>query len=203
VVNSPGISPYKPEAQQAMARGTQLIGGTSLGFSEHAQVDGTLHDTVCVAGNKGKSTTTSRLAHQLRAAGHRTGLVGNIGLPLLEVLDPQPAPEYWAVELSSYQTVEVARSGARPDVAIVLNLFPEHLDWHGSEQNYIDDKLSLVTGGHPRVAVLNAADAHLRALQLPHSKIVWFNQPEGWHMVGEVVHRGAQPVFDTADTPLP
>ena len=203
VLKSPGISPYKPEAQQALEQGTQFIGGTSLWFSEHARADGALPGTVCVTGTKGKSTTTSLLAHLLRAAGHRTGLAGNIGLPLLEVLDPQPAPEYWAVELSSYQTGEVARSGARPDVAIVLNIFPEHLDWHGSEQRYIDDKLSLVTGGHPRVAVLNAADEHLRALQLPHSEIVWFNQPEGWHMVGEVVHRGAQPVFDTSDTPLP
>jgi UDP-N-acetylmuramoylalanine--D-glutamate ligase len=193
VVKSPGISPYTPEALQAQARGTQFIGGTSLWFSEHARADGRLPDTVCVTGTKGKSTTTSLLAHLLRAAGHRTGLAGNIGLPLLEVLDPQPAPEYWAVELSSYQTGEVARSGARPDVAVVLNIFPEHLDWHGSEQRYIDDKLALVTAGHPRVAVLNAADAHLRALQLPH----------GWHMVGEVVHRGAQPVFDTSDTPLP
>ncbi len=203
VLKSPGISPYKPEAQQALEQGTQFIGGTSLWFSEHARDDGALPGTVCVTGTKGKSTTTSLLAHLLRAAGHRTGLAGNIGLPLLEVLDPQPAPEYWAVELSSYQTGEVARSGARPDVAIVLNIFPEHLDWHGSEQRYIDDKLSLVTGGHPRVAVLNTADEHLRALQLPHSEIVWFNQPEGWHMVGEVVHRGAQPVFDTSDTPLP
>jgi UDP-N-acetylmuramoylalanine--D-glutamate ligase len=203
VIKSPGISPYAPAAQQAIAQGTQFIGGTSLWFSEHADADGNLPNTVCVTGTKGKSTTTSLLAHLLRAAGHRTGLVGNIGLPLLEVLDPQPAPDYWAVELSSYQTGEVARSGARPDVASVLNLFPEHLDWHGSEQRYIDDKLSLVTGGHPRVAVLNAADEHLRALQLPHSQIVWFNQPEGWHMVGEVVHRGAQPVFDTSNTPLP
>ncbi len=203
VVKSPGISPYTPEALQAQARGTQFIGGTSLWFSEHARADGRLPDTVCVTGTKGKSTTTSLLAHLLRAAGHRTGLAGNIGLPLLEVLDPQPAPEYWAVELSSYQTGEVARSGARPDVAVVLNIFPEHLDWHGSEQRYIDDKLALVTAGHPRVAVLNAADAHLRALQLPHSQVGWFNQPAGWHMVGEVVHRGAQPVFDTSDTPLP
>src|SRR5690606_25134750 len=100
-----------------------------------------------------------------------------------------------------YQTGEGARSGARPDVAVVLNLFPEHLDWHGSERRYIDDKLSLVTAGHPRVAVLNAADEHLRGLRLPHSEIVWFNQPEGWHMVGEVVYRGAQAVFDTSGTP--
>jgi UDP-N-acetylmuramoylalanine-D-glutamate ligase len=154
-------------------------------------------------GTKGKSTTTALLAHLLRCAGHRTGLAGNIGLPLLEVLDPQPAPEYWAVELSSYQTGEVARAGVRPAVAIVLNIFPEHLDWHGSEQRYIDDKLALVTAGHPRIAVLNAADPHLQGLQLPHSQVVWFNQPEGWHMLGSVVYRGQQPVFDTATSPLP
>jgi len=203
VIKSPGISPYGEAAVQAAARGTQFIGGTSLWFAEHAGADGVVRDTVCVTGTKGKSTTTSLLAHLLRASGARTGLVGNIGLPLLEVLDPTPAPAYWAVELSSYQTGEVARSGAHPQVAVVLNLFPEHLDWHGSEARYIADKLALVTEAAPRIAVLNAADPHLAALSLPHSEVVWFNQPRGWHMRGEVVYRGEQAVFDTAHTPLP
>ncbi|MFI8720000.1 UDP-N-acetylmuramoyl-L-alanine--D-glutamate ligase [Stenotrophomonas sp. NPDC077464] len=203
VIKSPGISPYGEAAVVAAARGTQFIGGTSLWFAEHADADGTVRDTVCVTGTKGKSTTTALLAHLLRASGARTGLVGNIGLPLLEVLDPQPAPAYWAVELSSYQTGEVARSGAHPQVAVVLNLFPEHLDWHGSEARYIEDKLALVTGAAPRIAVLNAADPHLAALSLPHSEVVWFNQPQGWHMRGEWVFRGEQQVFDTAHTPLP
>ncbi|WP_367345315.1 UDP-N-acetylmuramoyl-L-alanine--D-glutamate ligase [Stenotrophomonas bentonitica] len=203
VIKSPGISPYGDAAMAAAARGTQFIGGTSLWFAEHADADGTVRDTVCVTGTKGKSTTTSLLAHLLRASGARTGLVGNIGLPLLEVLDPQPAPAYWAVELSSYQTGEVARSGAHPQVAVVLNLFPEHLDWHGSEARYIQDKLALVTDAAPRIAVLNAADPHLAGLSLPHSEVVWFNQPQGWHMRGEIVHRGDQAVFDTANTPLP
>ncbi len=203
VIKSPGISPYQPIALAAAGQGTAFIGGTALWFAEHAAEDGIVHDTVCVTGTKGKSTTTALVAHLLRAAGHRTGLVGNIGLPLLEVLDPQPAPAYWAVELSSYQTGEVARSGARPQVAVVLNLFPEHLDWHGSEQRYIDDKLRLVTEAAPRIAVLNAADPHLAALSLPDSEVVWFNQPQGWHMRGDIVHRGEQPVFDTRNTPLP
>ena len=203
VIKSPGISPYGDAAVAAAAQGTQFIGGTSLWFAEHADAEGTVRDTVCVTGTKGKSTTTSLLAHLLRASGARTGLVGNIGLPLLEVLDPQPAPEYWAVELSSYQTGEVARSGAHPQVAVVLNLFPEHLDWHGSEARYIQDKLALVTGAAPRIAVLNAADPHLAALSLPDSEVVWFNQPQGWHMRGEWVYRGGQQVFDTANTPLP
>ena len=203
VIKSPGISPYGEAALQAAARGTQFIGGTSLWFAEHAGADGAVPGTVCVTGTKGKSTTTALLAHLLRASGARTGLIGNIGLPLLEVLDPQPAPQYWAVELSSYQTGEVARSGAHPQVAIVLNLFPEHLDWHGSQARYIEDKLRLVTEAAPRIAVLNAADPHLAGLSLPRSEIVWFNQPQGWHMRGDVVHRGDQAVFDTAGTPLP
>ena len=203
VIKSPGISPYGEAALHAGAQGTQFIGGTSLWFAEQAAGDGIVHDTVCVTGTKGKSTTTALLAHLLRASGARTGLIGNIGLPLLEVLAPQPAPQYWAVELSSYQTGEVARSGAHPQVAIVLNLFPEHLDWHGSEARYIEDKLQLVTGAAPRVAVLNAADPHLAALSLPGSEVVWFNQPQGWHMRGDIVHRGGQAVFDTRNTPLP
>ena len=203
VIKSPGISPYGDAAVAAATQGTQFIGGTSLWFAEHADAEGTVRDTVCVTGTKGKSTTTSLLAHLLRASGARTGLVGNIGLPLLEVLEPQPAPAYWAVELSSYQTGEVARSGAHPQVAVVLNLFPEHLDWHGSEARYIQDKLALVTGAAPRIAVLNAADPHLAALSLPDSEVVWFNQPQGWHMRGEWVYRGGQQVFDTANTPLP
>lgn len=203
VIKSPGISPYGEAALHASARGSRFIGGTSLWFAEHADAQGVVRDTVCVTGTKGKSTTTALLAHLLRASGARTGLIGNIGLPLLEVLDPQPAPAYWAVELSSYQTGEVARSGAHPQVAIVLNLFPEHLDWHGSEARYIEDKLQLVTAAAPRVAVLNAADPHLAGLSLPHSEVVWFNQPQGWHMRGDVVYRGDQAVFDTARTPLP
>jgi UDP-N-acetylmuramoylalanine--D-glutamate ligase len=203
VIKSPGISPYGEAALHAAAAGTQFIGGTSLWFAEHAAADGTVQDTVCVTGTKGKSTTTSLLAHLLRASGARTALVGNIGLPLLEVLDPQPAPQYWAVELSSYQTSEVVRSGAHPQVAIVLNLFPEHLDWHGSEARYIADKLRLVTEAQPRIAVLNAADPHLAALSLPNSQVVWFHQPQGWHMRGEVVYRGEHAVFDTANMPLP
>lgn len=198
VIKSPGISPYSAEAVQAQARGARLLGGTALWFGEHPEAR-----TVCVTGTKGKSTTTALLAHLLRGGGHRTALAGNIGLPLLEVMDPQPAPQLWAIELSSYQTGDVADSGVRPEVAVVLNLFPEHLDWHGSQQRYIQDKLALVTRAHPRIAVLNAADPLLFKLELPHSRIVWFNHAQGWHLRGDVLYRGDAEVFDTHAVPLP
>jgi UDP-N-acetylmuramoylalanine--D-glutamate ligase len=203
VVKSPGISPYKPEAVAAAEQGTRFIGGTALWFGEHADVDGIVRNAVCVTGTKGKSTTTSLLAHLLRAGGHVTALVGNIGMPLLEVLYPQPVPDYWAIELSSYQTGDVGASGARPDVAIALNIFPEHLDWHGSHERYIADKLRLLTEARPRIVVLNANDPILWALQLPDSDVRWFGHEGGWHLREDALYRGDIFVLDTTSLPLP
>ena len=196
VVKSPGISPYRPEAEAARERGTVFIGGTSLWFAERPDAR-----TVCVTGTKGKSTTTALLAHLLRAGGHRTALCGNIGMPLLELLDGDA--ELWAIELSSYQTRDVAASGTRPEVAVVINVFPEHLDWHGSEQRYVEDKLALLTDAKPRIAVLNANDPRLAALSLPGSDVRWFGRDDGWHMRGDALHRGDDFVLDTRDVPVP
>ncbi|MGY1424224.1 UDP-N-acetylmuramoyl-L-alanine--D-glutamate ligase [Lysobacter sp. A289] len=210
VVKSPGISPYRNEAVAAAGQGTRFIGGTALWFGELAGPDDVVGNAVCVTGTKGKSTTTALLAHLLRAAGHRTALAGNIGLPLLELLDwpqaprdPPQRPDYWAIELSSYQTGDVADSGARPQIAAVLNLFPEHLDWHGSQSRYIEDKLRLLTDARPPIAVLNANDSTLAALSLPDSDVHWFGRDDGWHLREDTLYRGDQRVMDTAALPLP
>ena len=200
VLKSPGISPYGEHAAAAAAAGTRFLGGTGLWFGERAGADGRVPGTACITGTKGKSTSTALLAHLLRAGGVRTALAGNIGLPLMELLDAQA--DAWAIELSSYQTGDVAAAGGRPDVAVVLNLFPEHLDWHGSEARYIEDKLRLVTQAQPRVAVLNAADPRLSTLDLP-GEVRWFGRPDGWHLRADVLHRGGDAVFDTAALPLP
>ena len=203
VVKSPGISPYRPEAVAAAERGTHFIGGTALWFGEHAGADGVVARTVCVTGTKGKSTTTALLAHLLRAGGHVTGLAGNIGLPLLEMLDPAQAPEFWAVELSSYQTGDVARSGAHPHIAVALNVFPEHLDWHGSEARYVEDKLRLLTEAAPKIAVVNANDPRLAALPLPGSVVLRFGDEQGWHLREDDLYRGERFIMDTRALPLP
>jgi len=201
VVKSPGISPYRDDARAAAERGTRFIGGTALWFAEHdAEREGR---TICVTGTKGKSTTTALLAHLLRAGGHRTALAGNIGLPLLEMLDVADPPEFWAIELSSYQTGDVADSGARPDVAVALNVFPEHLDWHGGEARYVADKLRLLTDAKPHIAVINAEDPTCASLVLPHSDVRSFHVPTGWHLRGDALYRGGTFVLDTSPLPLP
>ncbi len=213
VIKSPGISPYRPEALAAAERGTRFIGGTTLWFAEHADAR-----TICITGTKGKSTTSALLAHLLRAGGHRTALCGNIGLPMLELLDEgrldegrldigqtgdvQP-PEFWVIELSSYQTRDVAASGVSPEIAVATNIFPEHLDWHGSEARYVDDKLALLTAAKPRIAIVNGDDRTLGALTLPESEVRFFGGTDGWHLRGDVVYRGGHAVFDTRDVPLP
>ena len=201
VVKSPGISPYKPEAMTAAERGTRFVGGTALWFGERADARGIVPGSACVTGTKGKSTTTALLAHLLRAGGHRTALAGNIGLPLLDLLDG--AAEFWAIELSSYQTGDVADSGARADVAVALNVFPEHLDWHGSQARYVADKLRLLTEARPRIAVLNGNDPTLAALRLPDSEVRWFGRRDGWHLRKDVLYRGDEAVMDTSSLPLP
>ncbi|HTA65143.1 MAG TPA: Mur ligase family protein, partial [Xanthomonadaceae bacterium] len=200
VVKSPGISPYRAEVEAAVASGTRFIGGSALWFAEHPDAR-----TICVTGTKGKSTTTALIAHLLRAGGHRTALAGNIGLPLLELLDvPQlPSAPIWSIELSSYQTRDVAASGTRPEVAVGLNVYPEHLDWHGSHERYVADKLALFTQARPRIAVLNALDPTLAALELPDSDVRWFNADDGWHLRDARLYRGDESIMDTQCIPLP
>ena len=196
VIKSPGISPYSAAVTSAVANGTRFVGGTGLWFAGRPRAR-----TLCVTGTKGKSTTTALLAHLLRAGGHRTALAGNIGLPLLELIDADA--EYWAIELSSYQTGDVAASGVSPDVAVALNIFPEHLDWHGSQDRYVADKLRLLTEAKPGIAVLNAGDPTLASLVLPDSEVCWFGRGDGWHLHGDMLYRGEIPILETCGLPLP
>ncbi|MEO8743325.1 MAG: UDP-N-acetylmuramoyl-L-alanine--D-glutamate ligase [Lysobacteraceae bacterium] len=203
VIKSPGISPYRSEVEQALASGTRFVGGTELWFAEYSVGSRQEARTICVTGTKGKSTTTALIAHMLRAGGHRTALAGNIGMPLLELLDPSSPPEFWVIELSSYQTRDVAASGVRPDVAVGLNVYPEHLDWHGSEARYVADKLALFSDAHPHTIVLNKLDRTLAALELPDWQVQWFNAPHGWHVSHGQLLKGDDYIIDTRAIPLP
>lgn len=198
IVKSPGISPYRGPAAEALAAGVRFTSGTALWFGEHAARDPQV-PVLCLTGSKGKSTTTALIAHLLRASGRRVALAGNIGLPLLELLD-EPAPEVYVFELSSYQT----REAQAPDVAVLLNLYPEHLDWHGSEATYYDDKCALVESIGARRVVLNAESAPVQTRLQHREDALWFGQPQGWHLSTDGwIRRGDVRVFEARELPLP
>jgi UDP-N-acetylmuramoylalanine--D-glutamate ligase len=179
VVRSPGISRYRDDALR-VAAATQVTTATNLWGAEHAG-----ETVIAVTGSKGKSTTSSLIDHLARAAGMRTVLAGNIGIPLLAYLYPEPAPDLWVLELSSHQISDLDWS---PRVGVLLNLYREHLDWHGTEARYFADKLNLFAHRSGIVAVLNREDTRTRALApaLP-GRHVWFGDPAGYHTDGSSI----------------
>jgi len=153
VIRSPGVSRYRPELGRMTAAGVVLTTGTNLFFAEPRSAP-----VLGVSGTKGKSTTSAMLSHLLRASGASVELGGNIGRPLVELL-ALPEPDFYVVELSSFQISDLERG---PDVAVLLNLDREHTDWHGSEAAYAADKLRLLALPGVRVAVINGRDERLR-----------------------------------------
>jgi len=135
VYKTPGISPHKPEI--VAAKNSGVI------FTSHMQ----LFMDVCpspniigVSGTKGKSTTASLIHEVLEANGIPTVLVGNIGKPALDFL-PEITSATWVVcELSSYQLMDLKVS---PHIAVLQNIFPDHLDYHSNFAEYVDAKTNI------------------------------------------------------------
>lgn len=175
VVKSPGV-PVATDLYPALVRrGVLFTSGTDLWMSEHAS------RAIGITGSKGKSTTASVAAALLRATGRPTELVGNIGEPLVAHLDDAGVESAtYVAELSSYQCQSLTVS---PRVVCVTSLFPEHLPWHGGEQEYYRDKLNIAAHG-PEVVVANGRDARVRAL-LP--AVVGEASPVLFSTDGEVV----------------
>ncbi|HVU82525.1 MAG TPA: UDP-N-acetylmuramoyl-L-alanine--D-glutamate ligase [Rhodanobacteraceae bacterium] len=189
VIKSPGISAYKPEILAARERGTRFTSGTALWFGENPGAR-----VVAVTGTKGKSTTTALIAHLARALQVRTALAGNIGLPLLD-LEGERA-DLWAVELSSFQTGE---AGAL-ELGVVVSLAEEHLDWHGTRERYVADKLKLADVS--RTLLVDAETPLLMERTAAHPRRRTFGDASGWHAAGGWIMRGNERVFDIASLPL-
>ncbi|WP_112321526.1 UDP-N-acetylmuramoyl-L-alanine--D-glutamate ligase [Oceanibium sediminis] len=159
LIVSPGIPHLYPAPHaavtQALNRGVVIDNDIGLFFRSFATEDWEQMDVpprvVCITGSNGKSTTTALLHHCLQQAGVRTQMAGNIGRGVLD-LEPGRDGEVVVLELSSYQT-EVARALA-PDIAVFLNLSPDHLDRHGGIGGYFAAKARLFTQGGPERSVI-------------------------------------------------
>ena len=147
IVVSPGIANSDPLLVAARKAKLEVISDIEL-FAREAAVP-----FVAVTGSNGKSTVTTLLYHMCRAAGKRVLAGGNLGEPALDLLD-QDDPELYVLELSSFQLQRTLNLPA--EVAVLLNVSPDHLDWHASEDEYRQSKYRVFK--EARAAVINRAD---------------------------------------------
>ena len=139
VVASPGIPPGAPVLSSLSAAGKRWVSEPEFAFRFFRS------SLIAVTGTNGKTTTSALAARMLEAAGVSVGLGGNIGgglgPPASELALRDPAPEWLVVEMSSYQLGAVSRF--RPDIGVVTNLAPDHLDRYPSRAAYYADKARL------------------------------------------------------------
>ncbi|MFJ6213966.1 UDP-N-acetylmuramoyl-L-alanine--D-glutamate ligase [Streptomyces sp. NPDC092296] len=157
IVTSPGWPPSSPLFAAADAAGVPVWGDVELAWRLRPPHPATGEPApwLAVTGTNGKTTTVQMLASILGAAGRRTAAVGNVGVPVLDAVLAEEPYDVLAVELSSYQ-LHWAPS-LRPHSAAVLNLAPDHLDWHGSMAAYAADK-GRAYQGNTVACVYNTAD---------------------------------------------
>lgn len=166
IIKSPGVSLYRPEIKQALKRGIFITSGTNLFLANKRPAQ----KIIAVTGTKGKSTTSSLLAHTLKKMGLAVALGGNIGVPLVSLVD-DPA-DIIVAELSSYQCADIQ---GNIDIAVLVNLYPEHLPWHKSHDQYYADKIHMIH--QATYKILNALDP--RTQELVHMPTAYyFNIPE-------------------------
>jgi UDP-N-acetylmuramoylalanine--D-glutamate ligase len=149
IVTSPGVAPSTEVIQRALRAGREVVCDIELAFRE------TQTPMIAITGTNGKSTTTALISFILEKAGRKAPACGNFGIPILSQM--QKPNDFLVVEMSSYQlfyTTDLA-----PQVAIWLNLTPDHIEWHGSLVEYTKAKQKLFEKqSADQFAILNLDD---------------------------------------------
>jgi UDP-N-acetylmuramoylalanine--D-glutamate ligase len=169
IVISPGVPLTTPDVQRSIAAGVPLIGELELASQGlHGHI-------IAITGSNGKTTTTSLVGHILAQAGLDTKVGGNIGLPVVELVAGS-TPDTWSVlEVSSFQLETI--DTFRPHIAAVLNITPDHLDRHGTFENYAAAKTRITENQTEEdFLVLNAEDKPTQMVAAKtRAQIYWFS----------------------------
>ncbi len=142
---------------------------------------------IAITGTNGKTTTTTLVGEILRASGFRVQVGGNIGTPLISLVESSNEDTWSVVELSSFQLEAVPTF--RPDIAVILNITPDHLDRYASFEAYAQAKLNIFENQiSSDFAVLNLEDPSLqKAAGKIRSQVFWFSgsrEVTVWHTCG-------------------
>jgi UDP-N-acetylmuramoylalanine--D-glutamate ligase len=186
IVLSPGVDPRQPQMEAARKVGVEVIGELELGF-RFLQAP-----AVMVTGSNGKSTVTSLVGEMLKAAGIKTFVGGNLGIPLCQFVAGGQEAEWAVLEVSSFQ-IDTATSLC-PRIGIIVNITPDHLDRYADFEAYAASKMGLLRHQTKEdLAILCQDDPQLYARRQQAPGRCWlygckeFPGPGGWIQGDELV----------------
>lgn len=200
VFRTPGMHPDVPALRKLREQGAVITSEMEAFFE------------VCpcriigVTGSDGKTTTTTLIAEILKHAGKTVWLGGNIGQPLLPLAKEMAPEDFAVVELSSFQLMNMTQS---PQVAVITNLAPNHLDVHKDMDEYIRAKENLYLHQNSKGKVILNMDNGITASFAPKAKgtVAWFSRQatpqHGAYLRGNTIFHNQRPVMDRTDILLP
>jgi len=165
LVKSPGIPTHNKYIQKCKERDIKITSLTNI-FFKHCK-----SKTIGITGTKGKSTTSALLFSILKQKFDDVRLVGNIGKPTLDEIETHNENTIFVIEMSSYQLEALEES---PDLAILLEVFPEHLDYHQSFENYLKAKLNICKNKKTKL-IAHKSHQGLANKHLKENKISYFD----------------------------
>ena len=206
IVVSPGVPMDTPELVQVKAFGLPVIGELELA----AQF--LRGNILAITGSNGKTTTTALTGEILAAAGLATQVGGNIGVPVVDLIEKSSDQGWSVLEVSSFQ-LESTHS-FHPKIAVILNITPDHLDRHGTFENYAMAKERITAAQTAADALVLNADNHrtAEAARRSFARIYWFSlqgqvEQGAWVENQQVVYRAAidgaiEPIIPIDKIPL-
>ena len=199
LVISPGIRPDTPEILAEQEKGVVITSEVKLFF------DACNCKVIGITGSDGKTTTTTLIHEILKAGGISSFIGGNIGTSLIGLLENAYADDIIVAELSSFQLFNLNKS---PDVAVITNITPNHLDWHKSMDEYVDSKKNIFAHQiEDNKLIINAENEITNSFgNISKGDVIKFSynkKSNGAHLRGDKIYYGDTFIMDKSDIILP
>lgn len=173
IVKSPGIPPNSYFVIKAIENNIEIITDLELAYRYYYR-----ENLIAITGSNGKTTSTVLTGEIFNNAGYKTFVVGNIGTAILERIPNSNKDDIFVIESSSFQLEHTL--DFKPKVALITNISQDHIDWHGSYENYIKSKFKIFANQDENdYLILNYDDNKLRELKNKLvANIIWFSSKE-------------------------
>ncbi len=193
IIKSPGVNPRQEAIEKALEHGVKMTSATNIFLANRKG------KVIGVTGSKGKSTTAVLIHAALIASGFKSELIGNIGYSSLDFLGNDSVDKWYVMELSSYQLENLE---GYLDYSVLVNFFPDHLDYHGSLQAYLEAKLRLPRNTNKAGAIFYNS----KILEYSNDKNNWVgkiisfnNEKDKFLIKGNSIISGKQHILSVSD----